>query len=412
MLPYSYTDVCQDYNAYFQDGCAKGDQCPHTHLAMEYYAIHCRRLNESHPPSTAANDSFSNFMIFWNYGNYKKCLEILKPLIINYPLNARYHSSIALVYNRLKMAEQSYYHHRRAICIDPNNPKHHLNYAIFLHKTQKYKDQVPHIKYFLFLALELSKNQQVSSTQLRASIHACIASFLWESTQDIEESINHYQLSLNYVDDPANHYHLARLLHHKKCKKDALYHYECSIKAKGAGSSSDDISDEGHDEEEEMKSAPIERHFYYALLLKECGKYNESERQFLACLKISENGNIAPIIFEYGILLFKNLKKYMMGLSYLDSARRFIKDKEQKKSYDKMYKYCKLKWKSEQEGSNYNRPKSDNIDNVKKQKMEYTEGKSDDVSVQMVANNKGVSVTEEVCKCVDLSFLEFFLSMS
>ena len=144
----------------------------------------------------------------------------------SYPLNESYHASIAYCYDKLKMSRKAHKHHRRLICISPNNPSYHLNYAMSLYKQDKQtKDSLIVTKYHFEQALKLCETQRTRDTALESKINGYIARFYHMSDYDTERSKYHFERALELHGYPQCHYNYARLLQDMHDFENADYHY-------------------------------------------------------------------------------------------------------------------------------------------------------------------------------------------
>ena len=319
--------VCQLYNPYFKSDCALGDQCPLAHYSSEQYSTYCSTINKYNVPDETAISQYNEYMTYWSNGEYNQCLKILKNLIFNYPFNAAYHSSIAKTYSKLKQDYLACIHYKRSIAIQPNNPKYHMNFAIYANGKNA---NIVAKNHFILALLSIETNSMYQNcNEFIAKLHGLYAKFLIDTEHDIVMSKHHYTMSLKYHDSPRTHYDFARLLHGEMDIENAEIHYLKSLR----------ISSIATNDIKYLLNNSFQRRFNYALLLKQAMKYKEAQQQFEIALKLTKHEN-NEILNHYGLLLCENLNCYELGLKYLKSAS-LDGDKEE---YTNIYKYYQQKW--------------------------------------------------------------------
>ena len=236
---------------------------------------------------------YNQCKIHWNNKEYQKCISILNKLLDDYPFNDHYHSFIARSFDKIHEYHKSYYHHRKAIEMSPSNPIYHLNYAQYLYKdpSSSNKDAKTHF----IQALKLSVN--IQTLHLVANIHSRFAKFVYETENDIKTAKYHYEMALKYNDHQLIHLNYAKLLNQSGDLKTAEFHYKQSIRT--------------------LNNSEFRwwHNFECGIFLRKIGKYEEAEEQFIICLKWKPT--LIDVLYEYGVMLCENMKKYELGLNYL-----------------------------------------------------------------------------------------------
>ena len=313
---FAWKQICPHYNPYFNDSCPYGNQCQRVHYNWQQYVDYCGNFNEMNKPNERENESYKHCKRLFKNNEYKDCVTILRDLLTQYPFNPAYHSFIAKCYDKLKMEHASYFHHRKIIAISPTNPVYHLYYALLLYRSKLHSNQ--NAKFHFMTALQLSINTK--NPYYRANIHAGVAKFLYETEGDIETAKYHYQMALKYGAHPGTHHYYARLLHKTGDLEQAEYHYKKSIRTSSDANC----------------KISTWNNFYYGLFLKQCERYEQAEEQFIICLKWQPK--LHEVLYEYGVMLCENMKKYDLGLNYLQRVCELQCDCGQ---YIKTYSYYK-----------------------------------------------------------------------
>ena len=298
--------LCQNYNPYFQDGCAFGDECKFTHLnpySGKEYRKYCRTQHLNNPPDRMDNAYYRKHQYHYKSKQYNLSVQILQKLLKKYPFNASYHTAIAKCYDQLGMCQASV-HHKKLISMFPTNPMLHLNYArhIFRHSYLRNGNKTDKISYGIVIfhaskALEFIKNSTTSYGS--AKIH-CFIGKLFDQKQVYNQAKYHYLKSLNFFDDPTVHNKYAKVCLNMMDLQSAAIHFEKSVAIKAD------------------HQYRIWHHFDYAKFLIQIGKYFEAEKHLTICLEL--NPNYDTILYVYGCLLCQCLYQHELGLSYLKRA--------------------------------------------------------------------------------------------
>ena len=90
--------ICERYNPYFKSGCDWS--CGYEHIVEPLYIKHCAQMNEKYPPDQKANIALTNALHHFKHRKYDSAINILIQLLLDYPFNDQYHSSIAKCYEK------------------------------------------------------------------------------------------------------------------------------------------------------------------------------------------------------------------------------------------------------------------------------------------------------------------------
>eukprot|EP01084_Bolivina_argentea_P125850 222919_1 len=279
---------CEQWNPYFKKGCNKC--CGNQHLLEPVYIKYCAQINQQNPPTNEAREAFSVALCEFNKHNITDAIQILKDLLVDYPLNQTYHQHIARFYERINLPYANY-HFRKAIAIQPHQSTVHVNYANYSYtKLNDYKTATHHFKQ----ALQIHEHNAVA--------HGMYAKFLRDIEKDYGKSEYHFKCSIDLnSNDPRALYQYAILLHYMKKLKLSRYYFEECIRT-----------------DTKRGNKPLVWHHYqYALVLKELKDYKNAIIELEYSLTL--NHKISCIQYEYGLLLCEN-NQIDKGTQYLYTA--------------------------------------------------------------------------------------------
>ena len=296
--------ICKYYNPYYKDAC-EFRHCHFPHLNITKYVAYCHHYNQTNPPNQQDMKTYNQCKTLYASRKYSKCVSILLELLKIHPFNERFNLQIARCYDKLKDDRLSSHHHRRIIAICPDNPVHHLSYAMYLFESNLDPNRARcHFVEALHLAKE-PENKHAKKVE-KYKIHTGFAQFLhqqWRingNQEDIDNARKHFESALKYDDNPRTNHYFARLLHEIGDLEKAEYHYKQSIRVTHSVS-------------------PTSYNFRYGIFLKQCKRYEQAEEQFIICLQREPEAK--SVLYEYGLMLCKNMKVYDLGLNYLRRVR-------------------------------------------------------------------------------------------
>eukprot|EP01083_Nonionella_stella_P054609 144156_1 len=325
MTFYNKSKVCEQYNTYFKFGCQ--GYCTNLHLNEHMYIEYCEQTNQDNPPSSEAIEAFeavvtalqqrTNLKNLYRGNNalVKGAIQTLNNLLVDYPVNYKYHQKIAHCYQQIKSPRASY-HYRKCIAIDPRNHIAHLHYANYSTKVSDYKTAAIHYQ----KSLEIKSNDPLT--------HGMFAKFLRNAYSDYEASEYHFarSLELNPMDTHVM-YQYALLLHQTQRLGQSKHYLEKCITTAS----------------KRNEKPFIWAHFEYAMVLKELEEYNVACDELQFCYDLCQT--IAEVNYEYGLILCE-MDRIVEGLTYLykaHQAKPHAKTYEETFYYYKNYKFNKNK---------------------------------------------------------------------
>lgn len=290
--------VCRYYNS--EKGCKSGRYCQFRHLNWREYADYSRSMHFQNPPRQLAKSAYRKSSKYVTNRNYKGALSILSKLVADYPFSEQYQRLITLCSDQLALPETET-HFKRLLALNPFNPMHHVNYAVYLLR-QNQPDLEAVRKRFQEALRLCDSNESDGMHKLRngevAKVHGYAAKFFSETEGDSKKAQSHYRIALDVHELPKCHWHFALLLRKMGKLEEAENHFKRCIQIKTG-------------------NPLIPCHLDYIKLLIYQERYQEAEEQYLFCLRLT---NDADILFAYGKLLCEFMHKMELGLRYMEGA--------------------------------------------------------------------------------------------